>query len=61
MLKISDNDRILIEKHLDHALSPEEQTTFNQRLEDPNFAAEVGLYEQSVKAVFAFGDRKSVV
>ena len=56
MSEITDTDRILIEKHLDHALSPEEQTTFNQRLEDPNFAAEVRLYEQSVKAVFAFGD-----
>ena len=56
MAQINEIDRILIEKHLDHALSPEEQTTFNQRLEDPNFAAEVGLYEQSVKAVFAFGD-----
>ena len=56
MSEITDTDRILIEKHLDHALSPEEQTTFNQRLEDPNFAAEVRLYAQSVKAVFAFGD-----
>ena len=58
MSQIIDKDRILIEKHLDFALTDEEKAHFNQRLEDQNFAAEVRLYEQSVKSVHAFGDAR---
>lgn len=55
-MSLSKIDQILIEKYLDKSLTDAEQITFNQRLEEPNFAAEVDLYQQSVQAVCAFGD-----
>lgn len=55
-MSLSKIDQILIEKYLDKSLTDAENIIFTQRLEDADFAAEVDLYQQSVKAVYAFGD-----
>ncbi len=58
MATITDNDRLLIEKHLDNALNDGEKTLFNQRLEDADFKQEVDLYQQAVQSVYRLGDDK---
>ena len=58
MAAITNNDRFLIEKHLDNALNDAEKNLFNQRLEDADFKQEVVLYEQAVQAVHRLGDDK---
>ncbi len=58
MYKLTEIDQLLIEKYLDKTLTDNELTTFNQRLSDADFAAEVRHYEKSVIAIKAFGDDK---
>ncbi len=58
MAAITNNDRLLIEKHLDNALNDAEKTLFNQRLEDADFKQEVALYTQAVQSVYRLGDDK---
>jgi tetratricopeptide (TPR) repeat protein len=58
MATITNNDRLLIEKHLDNALNDVEKTLFNQRLEDTDFKQEVGLYQQAVQSAYRLGDDK---
>lgn len=58
MATITNNDRLLIEKHLDDALNDAEKNLFNQRLEDAGFKQEVALYEQAVQSVHRLGDDK---
>ena len=58
MAAITNNDRLLIEKHLDNALNDAEKILFNQRLEDTDFKQEVVLYAQAVQAVYRLGDDK---
>ena len=58
MAAITNNDRLLIEKHLDNALNDAEKTLFNQRLEDAAFKQEVALYTQAVQSVYRLGDDK---
>ena len=58
MATITDNDRLLIEKHLDNALNDAEKSLFNQRLEDMDFKQEVVLYQQAVQSVYRLGDDK---
>lgn len=58
MAAITNNDRLLIEKHLDNALNDAEKNLFNQRLEDADFKQEVALYTQAVQSVYRLGDDK---
>ena len=58
MAAITNNDRLLIEKHLDNALNDAEKTFFNQRLEGADFKQEVALYTQAVQSVYRLGDDK---
>jgi tetratricopeptide (TPR) repeat protein len=58
MATITNNDRLLIEKHLDDALNDAEKNLFNQRLEDADFKQEVALYAQAVQSVHRLGDDK---
>ena len=58
MATITNNDRLLIEKHLDNALNDIEKSLFNQRLEDKDFKQEVVLYQQAVQSVYRLGDDK---
>jgi tetratricopeptide (TPR) repeat protein len=58
MYKLTEIDQLLIEKYLDKTLTDSELTTFNQRLTDAEFAAEVKRFERAVSAVHAFGDDK---
>ncbi len=58
MATITNNDRLLIEKHLDNALNDAEKNLFNQRLEDADFNQEVALYAQAVQSVYRLGDDK---
>jgi hypothetical protein len=57
MHELSKIDQSLIEKNFDKTLTDNELTTFNQRLTDATFAAEVQRYEKAVTAVKAFGDK----
>ncbi len=56
MYKLTEIDQLLIEKKLDNTLTTSELMTFNQRLSDADFAAEVKRYEAAVVAIKAFGD-----
>jgi tetratricopeptide (TPR) repeat protein len=58
MDKITEIDQLLIEKYLDKTLTGNELATFNQRLTDATFAAEVQRYEKAVEAINIFGDNK---
>jgi hypothetical protein len=58
MAAITNNDRLLIEKHLDNALNDAEKSLFNHRLEDMDFKQEVVLYQQAVQSVYRLGDDK---
>jgi tetratricopeptide (TPR) repeat protein len=58
MFELTEIDQLLIEKYLDNTLTDSELTTFNQRLTDAAFAAEVARYQKAVKAIHAFGDNK---
>jgi tetratricopeptide (TPR) repeat protein len=58
MYKLSEIDQLLIERKLDNTLTDSELITFNQRLTDADFAAEVKRFEKSVVAIKAFGDNK---
>jgi tetratricopeptide (TPR) repeat protein len=58
MSELTEIDQLLIERYLDKTLTDSELTTFNQRLTDALFAAEVQRYEKAVIAIKAFGDDK---
>jgi tetratricopeptide (TPR) repeat protein len=58
MFELTEIDQLLIEKYLDNTLTDSELTTFNQRLTDAAFAAEVARYQKAIKAIHAFGDHK---
>lgn len=57
-MPITEIDGQLIEKHLDKSLSESEQAQFRQRLDDTDFVAELALYQKSVYAIQAAGDKK---
>jgi hypothetical protein len=56
MYNLTEIDQLLIEKYLDKTLTDNELTTFNQRLSDADFAAEVRHYEKTVIAIKSFND-----
>ena len=57
-MPITEIDIQLIEKHLDKSLSESEQAVFSQRLADADFVTELALYQKSIYAIHAAGDKK---
>ncbi len=57
-MPITETDIQLIEKHLEKTLSNTEQTAFDERLVDSDFVDELQLYQKSIFAIQAAGDKK---